>query len=310
MLEKYIDCAHVEPLHLKNNAWQHLFKGILKEAIRKSKLPGNCKKNADVPVDSIFNKLLTSLDMVVKAKRVCKKVKRWFDDTQGHGSDMQYRFTGKDSRKFCHNYMSLVKALCDANDTRKDRQTILVFAYIGTRLRDIVSLINRFEINKKQLAELRLAASEYLRANAMFLPSSVNPTIWTLGHIAPVHAEHVFAQYNKVLSLVTMEGREAKHISLKTLSQNTTYQRRWFEILKHEYIMLIWLPENGYELSRKKSPNEAYIPTRVLENACYCYCGALKTKPRDAKCSFCGDPLMRLIEKSVREGKIDSELKK
>ena len=262
-----------------------------------------------MPVDSIFSKLLTALDIGVKAKRVCKKVKRWFDDTQGHGADMQYRFTGKDSRRFCHNYMSLVKALCDANDTRKDRQAILVFAYIGTRLRDIVSLMNRFDISKEQLAQLRLVASEYLRANAMFLPSSVNPTIWTLGHVVPVHAEHVFAQYNTGLSLVTMEGREAKHISLKTLSQNTTYQRRWFEILKHEYIMLIWLPEHGYKLSRTKGPNEAYIPIRVLENTSYCYCGALKTDSRDSQCSFCGDPLMIFIKKSVSEGKIDSNLK-
>ena len=38
-------------------------------------------------------------------------------------------------------------------------------------------------------------------------------------------------------------------------------------------------------------------------------CGLLKTNPSDAKCSICGYPLMRLIEKSVTEGKIDSDLK-
>jgi hypothetical protein len=103
------------------------------------------------------------------------------------------------------------------------------------------------------------------------LSTSVNPTVWTLGHIVPVHAQQVFSQYNKGLAIVTMEGREAKHIFLKKLSQNTTYQRRWLGIFKHEYIMLVWLPEHGYELPGNKSDNEVYIPPRIFENPSYCY---------------------------------------
>lgn len=49
LVGKYIDLAHVEPLHLKNNAWQQYFKGVLKEAISKSKLPDTCKTFTDVP---------------------------------------------------------------------------------------------------------------------------------------------------------------------------------------------------------------------------------------------------------------------
>jgi len=36
VLGSYIDKAHVEPLHLKNNPWQYFFKAVLTEAIRKS----------------------------------------------------------------------------------------------------------------------------------------------------------------------------------------------------------------------------------------------------------------------------------
>ncbi|CAB4023672.1 Hypothetical predicted protein, partial [Paramuricea clavata] len=99
----------------------------------------------------------------VKAGCLCKKVKRWFDGTQESGPDLQYRFTGKESRRFCHNYMSLVNALSDDNDTKADRQAILVFAYLGQRLRDSVSFINRFDIKEEELAQFTLAAQEYLR---------------------------------------------------------------------------------------------------------------------------------------------------
>ena len=161
----------------------------MKEAIRKSKLPVSCKTFSEVPEESVFGRLISSLKMQVKAGCFYKKVKRWFDDTKRSGPDLQSRFTGKESRRFCHNYMSLVNALSDDNDPKADRLAILVFAYLGQRLRDSVSLINRFDIKEEQLTQLTLAAQEYLRVNAMFLSTSVNPTVWTLGHIVPVHAQ-------------------------------------------------------------------------------------------------------------------------
>ena len=51
----------------------------------------------------------------------------------------------------------------------------------------------------------------------------------------------------KGLLTVTMEGREAKHTALQKLSRNTTYQQRWYEIFRHESIMLIWLPEQNHD---------------------------------------------------------------
>ena len=44
VIGKLIYLAHVEPLHIKNNAWQYFFKGVLKEAVGKSNLPDSCKK--------------------------------------------------------------------------------------------------------------------------------------------------------------------------------------------------------------------------------------------------------------------------
>ena len=39
LVGKLIDKAHVEPLHLKNNAWGYFFKVLLKEAVAKSYIP-------------------------------------------------------------------------------------------------------------------------------------------------------------------------------------------------------------------------------------------------------------------------------
>ncbi|KAJ7351107.1 hypothetical protein OS493_036564 [Desmophyllum pertusum] len=68
-------------------------KGILKEAIAKSKLPVSCKKFVDVPKDSPFSQVVTALKFEVKAKCLARKVAKWYDETQGNGQDLQYRFT-------------------------------------------------------------------------------------------------------------------------------------------------------------------------------------------------------------------------
>ena len=308
LLGNLIDKAHVEPLHLKNNAWQFFFKAVLEEALRKSKLPPDCKKMSEVPFDSCFAQVITALQTQVKTRRLANKTKQWFNETQGTGPVLQYRFTGKDSRSFCHNFMTLIECLSHESDSKKEHQTVLVLGYLGLRLSDCVSLCNRFDITLDQIAQLSNACREYFNLNALFMYTSVNPTVWTMGHIVPAHCHQVFEKYGQGLGVVTMEGREAKHIFLKKLSENTTYQNRWAEIFRHEFIMLIWLPQQGFQQPGTKWKNEAYIPSRVFSDPLYCYCGLLKTSPDDDKCMFCGDPVMTLIDKSVKEGKVYPQL--
>lgn len=56
---------------------------------------------------------------------------------------------------FCQNVMRVIKQLRCEDDSRKQRLTVLVYAYIGVRLRDSVSLFSRIEITTEQLLELR-----------------------------------------------------------------------------------------------------------------------------------------------------------
>ena len=52
-----------------------------------------------------------------------------------------------------------------------------------------VSLFSRFDITIEQVTKLSISAREYYRVNALFLPTSVNPTVWTIGHIIPAHTK-------------------------------------------------------------------------------------------------------------------------
>jgi hypothetical protein len=81
--------------------------------------------------------------------------------------------------------------------------------------------MKQVDINK-----LSVLAREYYRANALFLPTSVNHTIRTIGNVVPFHAQQVYDKYKQDLLTVTMEGRESKHLAFLRLKANTTYQNR------------------------------------------------------------------------------------
>ena len=131
-----------------------------------------------------------------------------------------------------------------------------MLAYLGLRLRDCASLCNTFDTTLDQIDKLSNACREYFNLNALLMHTSVNPTVWTMGYIVPAHCRQVFEKYGQGLGVVTMEGQEAKHIFLKKLSENMTYQNRWPEIFRHEFIMLIWLPQQGFQQPGTKCKNE------------------------------------------------------
>ena len=137
----------------------------------KSNIPANCKTFAEVPQDTCLGRVVTALKCEVKAGHLAKKVRKWFDETQGKSGDLQYRFAGKESWLFCHNFSRLLTFLRQEGDSQKQQQTVLTLAYVGLRLRDLCSIINRFEVEDTHLEQLPTLAQEYYRANALLLPT-------------------------------------------------------------------------------------------------------------------------------------------
>ena len=101
LLGNFIDKAHVEPLYLKNNAWQFFLRQFVRRLLENQNC--HCQKVSEVPVDSCFVQVITALQTEVKTRRLANKTKQWFNATQGTGPVLHYRFSGKDSHSFSHN---------------------------------------------------------------------------------------------------------------------------------------------------------------------------------------------------------------
>ena len=206
LIGKLIEKAHADPLHLKNNACQLIHKMMLREAIKKSSLGSNVTNFSGVPNGSSFCKFVHALKSKCQLSRLANKVIRWFNETKADGKDFEYRFTGRDSRMYLHHFMYLVASLESPTDSARQMFRLHTFAYVSLQLRNAVSLFCRMTITGSQLQELTTYCTNYFRACSLFL-GKVTPTVWTIGHVVPVHAKDVNSKYGKGLAITSMEGR-------------------------------------------------------------------------------------------------------
>ena len=301
LIGPFIDRAHIDPLHAKNNACQQLFRKILYESIAKTPLPGTRRDFESLPASSPFVKLVICLQKNAKLARLANKVKQWFNEGNGSDKDFQYRFTGQDSRLFLHNFMYVIDAVKEQFDSKKQTFALHVFAYLCLQLRQIVSLFCRVvNITAQDIQTLKHHCTNFFRASCLF-SVSITPTVWGIGHLIPAHALEVYRAYGLGLNVVSMEGHEAKHVAISRNSQNTNFSGRWEQIFRYEFVQLIWLRERGHFDEEHNSSRQTYIPPRV-SNEESCFCGF--DKADQERCPYCLHRYRKQIEESVESCKL------
>ena len=256
---------------------------------------------AQVPSTSLFFKYVETLRSKCFLSRLSKKVIRWFNETRGNGKAFKYRFTGKDSRMFLHNFMFLIDLVEEKTLGMQSKQ-LHIHAYLCLCLRNAVSLFSRINISDEEVSSLEQHCCSFFCGYSLFF--SVNPTVWTLGHVVPLHTKEMKGKYGMGLGLNYMEEREAKHIAISRYSRNTAYLYRWEQIFRHEYISLIWLRKKGYNTKvNVTSTKLRYIPKHVTTSQEFCNCG-LDVKI-DGQCRFCSHSLRNKIKVSIEKCIID-----
>lgn len=80
--------------------------------------------------------------------------------------------------------MYMISAIEADNDSIQVSIKLHIFAFAILSLRNAVSLFSRFNIDEDQLNELDKECKNFITC-ALFL--EVNPTVWKIGHVVPVH---------------------------------------------------------------------------------------------------------------------------
>ena len=82
---------------------------MLEIALAKSNIPQSCKQIDSLPANSPFVAYITALKDKSRVTRLVGKIKIWF--SEGRNSPFAYRFTGKETKIFCHKFVCILRAL-------------------------------------------------------------------------------------------------------------------------------------------------------------------------------------------------------
>ena len=115
-----------------------MFKLVLLFSIEKSHLSQTITEFSKVSSQSPFARLIYNLTTQSNLSRLAKKIMKWFDESKGSAKSFDYRFTGQESRRFLHNFMSMISAIEADNDSRQVSMKLHIFAFAILSLRNAV----------------------------------------------------------------------------------------------------------------------------------------------------------------------------
>jgi len=294
LMESYIDRAKCEPLHLKNNTTKELFLKVMRIALSEAKLY-NVKKHSDINDDNLWNRFLLFVKSQMGCNFLVKKIIQWFNENSGKvDKDFTFRFRGKESLAYIQRFPKLINSVLLENISAESKIKLTQIFYMSLCHRKIMSYMVRIEEFDDSMLKELTKECEKLFVAACLYNKSVSPSLWTVCNVVPSHAKVTFNEYGMGLGSNTMEGREQKHQRIEKYAHNTTYQCRWPLIFRHEYVQLVYLRENGYDVLNYRKGKKNYIP---MQNQGECTdCGLIAV---DDKCLICLSNAMLNIKLEV-----------
>ena len=168
--------------------------------------------------NSPFCELMSFVRNTMHLGKLHQSMKIWLEDKSGK-SDLNFRFTGNESRKCCHNVHNLIRVINVPGRSPQERQKLHALSSIMTHLRDATALFSRYSISDEQLNSLERHCEMYFTGCRIFL-SSLPVSTWTIGHAVPAYAREMKAKYGFGLGLGTAQGREGKVLHVKRYAQH------------------------------------------------------------------------------------------
>ena len=221
---------------------------------------------------------------------VASRIREHFNDESKWHTKLPVRLIGNQAIALARYAYRLVDTLC-SDECGAQKIKRLVLGKVGEYLRDSGGLFNRIETNAAQVAELKEVCEMYFNLIALFFPSSINVTTWTVGYAIPYHAQLLFEQYKVGYGIVSLQAKEAKHSGIKedlTLTNRSTtvssHAGKWWQVMRSNYVRSFYLPEHQPMPSFYTSHYQSRSPPHCSQSD-FCKCG--REKEDELCCEVC-----------------------
>lgn len=120
--------------------------------------------------------------------------------------------------------MFLVDAIKGDSEDPTLLMKLIYNVFIAIKLRDCASRFSMYHITTPAVQELQEISHDYFKAVVLF-SGKVSGTVWSIGHLAPVHMQWMFEKYGTGLGVNTMQGREAKHVQIASYARKIVFSK-------------------------------------------------------------------------------------
>ena len=283
---EYIKFAKADPLHLKNNFVKVQFNKLLQLVVKESIVANGVKAYKDLDEDNLFVFLVRFVRRSMKCGTLSKKLIKFFESDPKIKSNksFDFRFRGRESFKFLQYFPILIDEL-KRRVPPSSHPILEVVFYQTLLLRKLVSLSVRIEEISSEDTQEMTKIGRQLPKVCCYYDTDITPSMWTFCNVAPVHCKELLELTGFGLGINTMEGREQKHQQLSKYSAKTTFQDRWPQIFRHEFIDNIYLKEKGFDTVKYRKRGKKYVPSPgpgQCVNCCLALC--------DDSCAWCDSP--------------------
>ena len=261
LVEEYVGRAKCEPLHIKNNVVAQLFYKLQKEVLKYSDVR-SFKSFKDIPEGNLYRHYVSFVKHEMNCNQLTNKMQAWFNEEylKNNTKDFRFRFRGIESYSYLKQFPNLIRMILLHVNMENARYKVCHIFLESLYLRKAISYLVRMEnFTAKHLSEVRDVCRKLHIIHCVF-EQTISPSLWSLCHAAPFHAEITLREYGFGLGCNTMEGREQKHQQISKYSKNTTFQCRWPMIFRHEFIHLIYLRENNFDTLKYIKKGRQYLP--------------------------------------------------
>ena len=171
--------------------------------------------------------------------------------------------------------MDILIKKSDVRDCRSIK--MLALSKICEVLRLIGLLMNQISIDNATINELKQCCTLYFNLFSLFFNQSCNSTVWTLRYVVPYHASILYERYLVGYGTLSMQGKEAKHSSIKqelkcgtNRSKEAGEKGKWHQLFRSTYVRNFYLPYH-FPLDTYKPHFASRNPPIQDQDICNCF---------------------------------------
>lgn len=300
----FADRMRPEPLHLEINNWQHVLNILYMEAVRRRR----------------YNEFIKILKTSVTdaenpgcgLKFVAQRIDEHYQKESERMKKLDNRLIGSQAISLAQFSFRLVDTLKCDNESDAQKIKRMAMSKICQYLRDIGALINRINVSSSYPENLKELCQVYFNLFSLFYPEKCQSTVWTLGYALPYHAELVYNSYKVGYGVLSMQGKESKHSSVKQELKSETNRSisednkgKWHQIMRSSFVRSFYLP---YHFPINSPYHSHYRSRKPPLNDSFDRCNCSRPTLLNDLCDTCIDEFD--IMSSVRDGKISEKVDK